>query len=436
MRKSWAGALVTSCFMHACLVGAGAWLLSRAFGESLHDVELVPVVDQPRGIELPVAHSLTEANYEAATAKPQGEPDEPMVPSGGLHEARPDLPRAGRGGTRQAATRALNLTDRASEVALTHDTTTFAAHSQIQRLRTSTRRASRDDRRATPNPMQLTFVASGPGTLLERRPASPSDPARGSALGGLASRAGTLTGLPLPDGDATPAAASVGGDPGSEPRDALGVAHGAGDPKFSARVITARPPVTRARAAVPANTRARPNDTIDSSHQVADVVRSLVHAGGLGGPQGPGEGGDPAPGAARGRDGLAGVGARANSSGTRPGPGVGMAADTGFGRYTERLLAQIDWERAFPTWAIARGVGGLTVVALTLDRHGRVRSVSIVRPSGVDEFDANLLTAIRRDGPYGALPAALGDSLTLRIAFDAINPAVGRDGPGPGGRGR
>lgn len=422
--------------MHACLVGTGAWLLSQAFSQRSHDVELVRVVDPPPGIELPVALSLTEASANSEPAQPQGEPDQPTSPLGGLREPRPDLERAGRGGARPSAIDALNLTDREVDVALSRDATTLSANSQVQRLRTARTRASRDDRRATPNPMQLTFVASGPGSLLERRPPGPDDPARGSALGGIASRLGTRTGAPLPDGDASYSAPSPGGEAGALPRDALGVSQGAGRPKFSARVITARPPVLRARAAVPANTRGRPSDTVDSSHQVADVVRSLVHAGGLGGPRGADEGGDPALAATRGRDGRAGPGARSEASGTMPGPGVGMAADTGFGRYTAQLLKQIDWERAFPTWAIARGIGGVAVVAVTLDKQGRVRSISVVRPSGVDEFDANLLTAIRRDGPYGSLPAVLGDSLTLRIAFDATNPVVGREGPGPGRRGR
>jgi len=186
---------------------------------------------------------------------------------------------------------------------------------------------------------------------------------------------------------------------------------------------------------VPANAYGRPNDTVNSSHQVADAVRSLVHAGGLGPPGGQGPGGQHAP-ALPGRDGQTGEGAHAGPSGESEGPGLSLAADTGFGRYTARLLEQIDWERAFPTWAVARGIGGLTVVGLTIDRQGRVVSVGVVRPSGVEEFDRNLVTAIRRDGPYGALPATLGSSLTVRIAFDATNPAVGRDGPGPGGRGQ
>ncbi len=111
-----------------------------------------------------------------------------------------------------------------------------------------------------------------------------------------------------------------------------------------------------------------------------------------------------------------------------------MAADTGLSRYYAKLLAQVNWQQAFPEWAIARGFGGLAVVGLSLDRNGGVRSLHIVRPSGIAEFDDNLLAAIRRDGPYGPLPAAAGGQLRVNIAFDATNPAVGREGGGPGGR--
>ena len=206
-------------------------------------------------------------------------------------------------------------------------------------------------------------------------------------------------------------------------------------PSLSARVVTARPPVKRARAAVPANHRDRPHDTTDSSHKVAGAIRSLVHAGGLGGPIGAGEGGDPAP-FAPGRDGTRGAGAQASPSGEGHGAGVSLAGDGGLSRYYRRLLDRVDWSRAFPDWAIARGMGGLAIVSLTLGADGSVQAVNIVRPSGIAEFDNNLLAAIRRDGPYGPLPSAAGGRLSVRIAFDATNPVVGREGDGPGGRRR
>jgi TonB family protein len=436
MKRSWASALLTSCLMHVCMVGIGAWLLSRAFSRETQVVEVVSGPSDPeRGIDLPEVESLTHGRVSHPDAARVEQPEEPPELQGGERPARPDLPRAGRGGSARANLEALNLSDRVLSIALSREATTLARQSQVQRLATARERVSFDDRRATPNPMQLSFVATGPGTLLERRPPARVDPAKGRALGGEASREGGSRGSPTAAGEAHDRdEPEVGGDPGSRARHAVGVSHGTGAPNVRARVLTARPPVKRARAAVPANAYGRPNDTLNSSHQVADAVRSLVHAGGLGPPDGQGPGGQPAP-ALPGRDGQSGEGAHAGPSGEVEGPGLSLAADTGFSRYTARLLEQIDWERAFPNWAVARGIGGLTVVGLTVDQQGRVLSVAIIRPSGIDEFDRNLVAAIRRDGPYGALPATLGSSLTVRIAFDATNPAVGRDGPGPGGRG-
>lgn len=437
MKRSWAGALVTSCLMHVCLVGTGAWLLAHAFAQRTHGVEVATVpVDLEPDIELPRVESMTHARSPRASTTPVDHPEEPVQPQGGKRPARPELPQSGHGGSRSSSA-ALNLSDRVSPLSLNRDTTTLADQSQLQRLATARARLSLDDRRATPNPMQLSFVATGPGTLLERRPPARFDPGRGSFFGGEASREGGASGSPVPVGDSRDSdEPELGGERGARLRHALGVPNGSGPPNVRARIITARPPVKRARAAVPANTHGRPNDTVNSSHQVADAVRSLVHAGGLGPSTGEGPGGERATApVAPGRDGQEGEGARAAPSGEHEGPGLSLAADTGFGRYTAHLLEQIDWERAFPTWAVVRGIGGLTVVALSVDQQGRVLAVSIVRPSGIEEFDRNLVTAIRRDGPYGALPKALGSSLTVRIAFDATNPAVGRDGPGPGGRG-
>jgi TonB family protein len=437
MKRSWAGALVTSCLMHACLVGTGAWLLAHAFAQRAPvAVGVTLPVELEPNIELPRVEADTHGRSPRASTTPAADPEEPVQPQGGKRAARPELSQRGHGGSRQSSA-ALNLSDRVSPLSLSRDTTTLADQSQLQRLETARARLSLDDRRATPNPMQLSFVATGPGTLLERRPPARFDPGRGSFLGGEASREGGAPGSPVPVGDSRDSdEPEVGGERGARSRHALGVANGTGAPSVRARIVTARPPVKRARAAVPANTYGRPNDTLNSSHQVADAVRSLVHAGGLGPASSEGPGGEraaaPAP---PGRDGLEGEGARSAPSGEHEGPGLSLAADTGFGRYTQHLLEQIDWERAFPTWAVARGIGGLTVIALSVDHQGRVLAVSVVRPSGIDEFDRNLVTAIRRDGPYGALPKALGSSLTVRIAFDATNPAVGRDGPGPGGRG-
>jgi TonB family protein len=70
---------------------------------------------------------------------------------------------------------------------------------------------------------------------------------------------------------------------------------------------------------------------------------------------------------------------------------------------------------------------------MTLQRDGRVLGLRVVRGSGVVDFDRNVIEALERAGPYGPLPLALGKGpVTVNVSFDALNPVVGRDGPGRG----
>jgi len=93
------------------------------------------------------------------------------------------------------------------------------------------------------------------------------------------------------------------------------------------------------------------------------------------------------------------------------------------------------WENAFPTWAKIEGRGGVAVIGVTIVADGSIRDVHVVRPSGYPEFDRNVERALALASPYGPLPDRMREKgLLLHIAFDAMNPAVGRAGPGPGKR--
>src|SRR5688572_25883170 len=101
MKKRWAGALVTSCLMHVCFVGTGAWLLTRAFAQQNHEVEIaIAPVDLERAIELPRVESLTRGQSPRPSSAPVDQPDEPVEPQGGQRAARPELPHGGHGGSR------------------------------------------------------------------------------------------------------------------------------------------------------------------------------------------------------------------------------------------------------------------------------------------------------------------------------------------------
>jgi TonB family protein len=163
-----------------------------------------------------------------------------------------------------------------------------------------------------------------------------------------------------------------------------------------------------------------------------------VHASSLAEHRGAGRGGQRGP-SEPALDGVSAGASRAQSSGTGAGWGGDIGSDPRLIDYFELLKNSVDWSQAFPRWAIARGLGGVVVTALTLRKEGSLASASVVRPSGVPEFDANVVTAIGR----ARLPAYppelarfLGNRpLTVHIVWDATNPAVGREGPGPGQRG-
>jgi TonB family protein len=434
-------ALVTSAVLHGAVIALGAWLLHRSL------TDRAPAVVAPSTVEVSVEESgirlpAVSAGGLVGSPEPAALPEErPAVgPLGGEREPRPDMPRAGRAGTRESSERALNLADSVDGLSLDRDPMNRFDRSQVQRLRTGVVRASWDDRRATPNPMELSFVASGHGKLALRRPPAERDPSRGVSSGAIAAEPGGALGGPEVDDGAgplgKPGAAELGADRATA---ALGTHSGAPgrDYRRSASVMLARPMVPAARAAVPSANRARPNDDTDSAQDVANAVASLIHASTAGGRRGSGAGGEPSPGKPA-SGGLSGPGSRSRAAGTGPGSLLDVGADSavvGYFRGVERRLEPF-WRKAFPDWAIADGRSGLVTVIMVIRRDGTLSTVSVTRGSGIDEFDRNVVAAVRKAAPFGPLPARLlPGPQPLRMTFDATNPAVGRDGPGKGQRG-
>jgi len=190
----------------------------------------------------------------------------------------------------------------------------------------------------------------------------------------------------------------------------------------------------RARPALPTEVRARPNDLDDSSQAVAARVAALIHASTIGAPPGPGVGGEPV-GGRPGRSGNEGMGSKATASGFGPGPDA--LTDPGIQGYVAGLKQRIDDQlrRAFPDWAIEEGRSGHVIFELAVLADGRLERVRMVRPSGIPEYDRNVLTGVARIPSFGPLPKALGQRALITMSFDSLNHVIGRDGPGPGGYG-
>jgi TonB family protein len=427
-------ALAGSVLLHASLLSGGAWLLARSLSGSStpHAVKAPPTsLELEADVVLPeVAASGPDAS-EPTTLPPPLE-----VTTGGRHAPRPDLAAPGRGGELTSAEQATNLASSIDPIALTRDPETQRDRSQVSRLRTASFRESRDDRRATPTPMELTFLATGPGHVRARRAFSPTDPARGILSGAVASAVGSKVGGQGATETGAEAHAAVGGAVAGAERAHFGqgAPDGRDTPEFhaAARVLSARPLVPAGRASVPTETRGRPNDTLDSSQEVAAKVSSLLHASSAGGEVGPGVGGDRG-GSLPGAFGANGLGSRSSPSGAAF--GKDFADDPGFSGYSRALREQLSrvLAKAFPDWAIAQGRGGHVIFDMTLSAGGKPTGVRLVRPSGVGEYDDNVLRAVRAVSSFGRLPEGFGAPTQFRVSWDALNPVVGRAGSGPGG---
>jgi TonB family protein len=428
-------ALAGSVLLHGSLLSTGAWLLAHSLSSGPF-IPPPPVL--PKLVELEVEVALPELVAAGTESdQPSTLPPPLEVTTGGRHAPRPDLEKAGRGGERTSAEQAMNLASSIDPIALERDLATQRDRSQVSRLRTAWERKSRDDRRATPTPMELTFLSTGPGHVRARRAFSPTDPARGILSGAeaatLGSRAGghgaSATGV-------EPDAASGGPVAGSDAnRFGQGAPDGTTKQEFhaAARVLFARPLVPSARAAVPSEARGRPNDIQDSSQEVAARVSSLVHASAAGGEQGPRLGGQVG-GGAPGAFGPQGIGSRSSPSGA--GFGKDFADDPGFSGYDRLLQQKLKrvLAKTFPDWAIEQGRGGHVIFEMTLRADGSPARVKLVRPSGIAEYDQNVLNAVRAVSSFGRLPPGLGAPAQIRISWTALNPVVGREGPGPGGQ--
>ncbi len=356
--------------------------------------------------------------------------DTPIV-TGGASVARLDTGNVGRGGDSTAAVQATNLSDRDERLHLSPDAVSHLDRDQIQRLRTAQTRASWEDRRATTNPMELTFLATGLGDRDERRRDFAADPSRGAKKSALASKLGGALG-----------GATGVGDDGYEPKTGatvqgsttstagLGVHDGVEgrDHRAAAAITSARPDVTQGPVTIPATDHARPRDDVDSNQAVATTLQSIVHGSYAGGLQGEGQGGTGGGGSA-GAGGSTGAASHAAPLGLGDGDLYDLqTSDPRLLPYFRKIHAKIEplWQNAFPRSAMLDLKQGLVIIEFEVKRDGSaIVKWPPLRPSGIDEFDRNCAEAIRRAAPFEPIPVELGVSrLRIRAPFFASNPIV------------
>jgi TonB family protein len=428
MRASWTWGL--SLVLHAAMFGGVGWVAYRTL--QAREVEAIQkslqAQDRAAGdIELP--------SFADGIIAVDREPDPigvPPVINGGSPVARMDTGTAGAGGDDKVREQALNLSDGDERLRLSPDTMSHLDHDQINRLRVSKKRESWEDRRATKNPMELTFLATGPGELQARRDLATSNPSRGALSARKASmQGGESLGRERPDGEGDPRAPRGSdrlGSRSSAPGLGLTESKPGTDHRTGAVITTARPDVTQGPVAVPANERARPKDNTEADQEVAVTLRSLVHASTAGGNPGDGRGGTQGPG-----DPGAGASNGNGSQSRALGQGDGDTFDINtrdprLMMYFRHLQAKIHplWADAFPKSAALEHKQGTVILEFVVTADGSATVAwPPLRPSGVDEFDLNCANAIRRAAPFQPIPRELGRSyLRVRAPFTATNPIV------------
>lgn len=428
-RTRLASAWALSAVAHAALIAAGAILVARSLADRtapLPPTASAPIEEIPVELDLPV---MSDGSV-TADAPPEPAPPAPdeLARGGGEGTARPDEGRPGRGGADASAAPALNLADRDDGVLLSAEVLSRVDRSQIQRIRSAAHRASREDWRASREPMELTFLAGGRGARAERRRPADADPSLGARAMAAPQRAGVAAGAAqLPPGEALPQRVPGAPEPGAErASEGLGVpdTQPGPDARDSADVAFARPMVQQSFPSVPANAVGRPHDNVDSDQEVATTLQSLLHASPLGGAPGVGPGGQraPAPPAA---GGAQGPGSISRPLGDAPGPAPDPRA-AHRQHYLRQVMSRIGphWANAFPRWAAAEGLQGTVIVSFVIRADGSVAGAGITRPSGIPEFDENCRRAVLRAAPYPPLPAELGPTLSWSMPFHASNPAV------------
>jgi TonB family protein len=284
--------------------------------------------------------------------------------------------------------------------------------------------------------MELTFLASGKGSLAERRPNAPTVPSRGSLHADAPGVLGGHVGADSND-DATEVGSSAGaGRAGSllgSPGEGVRNARAGDDHRASAAILHARPSVAEAKPTLPGVGNGRPNDTIDSDQEVSNAIRGIVQASVAGGHGGDGRGGQPA---ANTDPGAGGGSAQRGSVARAMGNGDGDLVDWNTSDptlipYLRHIHAKVDplWANAFPKSAMMELKQGTVILDVTIASDGRATvHWPPVRPSGIDEFDRNCADAIRRASPFNAIPQAIKDrgytQLRIRAPFVAKNPII------------
>lgn len=369
----------------------------------------------------------------------------------------------GQGGDGVGVTDAVRLASQADDITLQDSPMTTVGVAQAQRIRTANDRATEESRRATPNPSNTPFLASGHGEHRERRRVAEVDPREGApratpaALAGAASLRRSSNSLATdqhvdgmivfvgaadashmqPQNSPTAAVSGTTAD-GSEMRvgDARSsVGRGIQDGRTeresdAARVANGRPPVDQAHAATQTPWRSgEVRDNQDAELLAARMLQSMVDSSQRSGARaGVGNGGV-------GGGGAAGVGGGGEAGGRAhsyaPGAGHAGALDTHDSRYRMWMLelqGRVAQALSFPRARQLAMDEGQSVFHVFVRRDGTLaQAPRLVRSSHFDDLDNAASAAIQHSAPFSPVPADVAsgvDVLRITVPVNFSNPMV------------
>ena len=387
----------------------------------------------------------------------------PLVVGGARPEQNIDAFDKGQGGEELGRTEERYLAPHADPIHLDSAPLTAVHHSQAQRIRTARDRASRENRRATPHPGEIIFLATDNGTHNERRTPSPNDPRSGAPAATAATSEGTrvtlATSFASPRASATSdtgtleiAALRTGAGTatrhedelrgmsangerflrgGARPSPGRGVDRGRGLRESErAHVAFARPAITNGPAATSSDWHDdQVRDNHDAELLASSLVESMIDASGQNGRRrgigrgGTGGGGAPGVGG--------GVEAGGRSHAYTPGQGTLDALDTSSSRYRQWFLDQkrkMENALVFPRERAIALDQGTSVYRINVRRNGSlIGTPRMIRSSGFGDLDHAALVAIQASTPCDALPDDIApgrSEVQITIPIQFSNPMV------------
>jgi len=367
-------ALVVSVGLHAAALCVVAWLLATPLARRA-EVPLVATVPGDAAAMETSVHAQALPPTEIELRAPGEAVVDVPAPGAPSHARNPDVAAgaAARSSGHGAGAPTL-VTARADEATLRTQPYDAAAGYAMQRIRTARLRESREQVRATPHPDRTPWLSSRAGDGHARAPA-PS-----SSDGTRVVRA--EAGRSRPDVQENPAATDAA-TPSEEVADRVDEAL-VSDERQPQKIELSRP------TSPGAETSGRGEGALGyapTAHGTAPVP-----AGAPGLPD-----------------------ARALQLATY---------ERTYDRYVAGVRQKVDplWE--FPRELALRMEQGDVLVGFTIRKDGSVADVRVLKGSGFEKFDKNVLAAIKKAAPFGRLPDTLGHELRVTAPFEGSNPAI------------